>query len=107
MSGQFQKANFGQQLAFFKFMTLKLKMDYSGGVSCKESTCQCRRCKLLAFDPWVGKIPWSRKWQPTPIFLPGKFHRQRRLVSYSPWGLMTEHKLRIVFTFLKACLKKR
>ena len=28
-------------------------------------------------DPWVGKIPWSRKWHPTPIFLPGKFHGQR------------------------------
>ena len=38
------------------------------------------------FDPWVGKIPWSRKWQPTPVFLPGKFHGQRRLESYSPQG---------------------
>ena len=37
------------------------------------------------FDPWVKKIPWSRKWQTTPIFLPGKFHRQRR-VGYSPWS---------------------
>ena len=38
------------------------------------------------FNPWVGKIPWSRKCQPTPVFLPEKFHGQRRLVSYSPWG---------------------
>ena len=38
------------------------------------------------FDPWVGKIPWRRKWQPTPVFLPGKFHGQRSLVGYSPWG---------------------
>ena len=38
------------------------------------------------FGPWVGKIPWSRKWQPTPVFLPGKFHGQRSLVGYSPWG---------------------
>ena len=38
------------------------------------------------FDPWVGKIPWSRKWQPAPIFLAGKFHGQRSLVGYSPWG---------------------
>ena len=37
-------------------------------------------------DPWVWKIPWRRKWQPTPVLLPGKFHRQRSLVSYSPWG---------------------
>ena len=49
-----------------------------------ESACQCRRC---GFDPWVGKITWRRKWQPTPIFLPGKFHGQRSLAGYSPWGL--------------------
>ena len=34
----------------------------------------------------VGKIPWRRKWQPTPVFLPGKFHGQRSLVGYSEWG---------------------
>ena len=38
------------------------------------------------FDPWVGKILWHRKWQPTPVFLSGKFHGQRSLVGYSPWG---------------------
>ena len=37
-------------------------------------------------DPWVGKIPWRRKWQPTPVFLPGKFHRQRSLGGHSPRG---------------------
>ena len=37
-------------------------------------------------DPWAGKIPWTRKWQLTPVFLPGKFHGQRSLVGYSPWG---------------------
>ena len=36
-------------------------------------------------DPWVGKIPW-RKWQPTPVFLPGEFHGQRSQAGYSPWG---------------------
>ena len=44
------------------------------------------RCKRPGFDPWVGTIPWRRKWQPTPVFLPGKFHRQRNLAGYSPWG---------------------
>ena len=39
------------------------------------------------FDPWVRKIPWSRKWQPTPVFLPGEFHGQRSLKGYSPWSL--------------------
>ena len=38
------------------------------------------------FDPWVGKIPWRRKWQPTPVVLPGESHGQRSLVGYSPWG---------------------
>ena len=37
-------------------------------------------------DPWVGKNPWRREWQPTAVFLPGKFHGQRSLVGYSPWG---------------------
>ena len=38
------------------------------------------------FDPWVGKIPWRRAWQPTLVFFPGKSHRQRSLVDYSPQG---------------------
>ena len=38
------------------------------------------------FDPWVGKIPWRRKWQPTPVFLPGELHGQRRMAGYGPWG---------------------
>ena len=45
---------------------------FPGGASGKESTCQCRRCKRYGFDPWVEKTPCSRKWQPTPVFFPGK-----------------------------------
>ena len=41
---------------------------------------------LATIPPWAGKIPWSRKWQLTPEFLPGKFHGQRSLAGYSPWG---------------------
>ena len=52
----------------------------------KESACQCRRLKRC-FDPWIRKIPWSTKWQPTPVFFPGKFHGQRSLVGYSVHGL--------------------
>ena len=48
--------------------------------------CQCRRYKRCRFDPWIRKIPWSRKWQPTLVFLPGKLHGQRSLLGYSPWG---------------------
>ena len=43
-------------------------------LSCKEYVCQCRRLKKHRFDPWVREIPWKRKWQPTPVFLPGKSH---------------------------------
>ena len=46
----------------------------------------CLQCKRPGFDPWVGKIPWRRKWQPTLVFLPGEFQGQRNLVGYSPRG---------------------
>ena len=69
---------------------------FPGGASGKESTCQCRRLKRRGFNPWVRRIPWHRKWQPTPIFLAGKSHGQRSLAAYSPWGHKesdpTEHK---------------
>ena len=52
----------------------------------KEPPCQCRKHKRLRLDPWVRKIPWSRKWQPTPVFLLGKSHGQRSLEGYHPWG---------------------
>ena len=56
-------------------------------LSGKESTCQCRRSKRRGFEPWIGKIPCNRKWEPTPVFLPGKFHGQRSLTGNIPWGL--------------------
>ena len=37
-------------------------------------------------DPWVGKIPWRREWQPTPVFLPRESHGRRSLAGYTPWG---------------------
>ena len=49
----------------------------------KESACQCRRHR---FNPRVRKIPRRRKWQPIPVFLPGKFHGKRGLAGYSPCG---------------------
>ena len=68
---------------------------FPGGASGKEFTCQCRRHKRCGFDPWVKKIPWRRKWQTTPVSLPEKFHGQRSLAGYSPWGCKeldaTEH----------------
>ena len=61
----------------------------------KEPTCQYRRHQRLRFDPRVGNITWSGKWQPAPVLLPGKSHGQRSLVDYRQWsckGLdMTKH----------------
>ena len=53
----------------------------------KEPACQCRSPKRCRFNPWVRKIPWRRKWQPTPVFLPRKFHGQKSLVGYKSMGL--------------------
>ena len=67
-------------------------MGFPGGVS---ASARDKRCGL---HPWVGKIPWRRAWQPTPVFLPGKSHGQRSPAGYSPWGCensdtteMTQH----------------
>ena len=62
---------------------------YAGGgalpewLSGKESLCQCM---THGFNPWLGKIPWRRKWQTNLVFLLGKSHGQRSLVGYSPSG---------------------
>ena len=69
-----------------KIVSPKRRMGFPGGTSSKESPCQCGRCKRCGFDPWIGKIPWSRAWQPTLVFLPGESLGQRRLVDYGPWG---------------------
>ena len=54
----------------------------------KEPACQCRR---WGFNPWVGKIPMRRKWQPTPLFLPGESHGQKSLADYSSRGCKVRH----------------
>ena len=63
-----------------------LGQGFPDGTSGKEPGCQCRRCKRHGFDPWVGKIPWRRAWQPIPVFLPGESHGQRSLAGYSLQG---------------------
>ena len=52
------------------------------GTSDKEPACQCRRHKRCEPHPWVRKILWRRRWQPTPVFSPGEFHGQRSLAGY-------------------------
>ena len=70
-------------------------LSWSKTTTTKNPACQCRRWKRPGFDPWVRKNPWRRAWQPTPVFLPRKFHGQRSLADYSPWAHeeldMTEH----------------
>ena len=66
-----------------RFLKLKKKKKKMQRLSGKESACQGRRC---GFKPWVGKIPWKRKWQFTPVFLPGKSHGQTSLVDYGLWS---------------------
>ena len=46
----------------------------------------CLQFGRFRCDPWVGKIPRRRKWQPTPVLLPEKFHGWCNLAGYSPWG---------------------
>ena len=58
--------------------------NFPGGSDGKSICLQCGR---LGFDPWVRKILWRRKWQPTPVLLLGKPHGRRILVGYTPWGL--------------------
>ena len=59
---------------------------FPDGSSGKEPTCQSRTFRRCRFNPWVGKIPWMRKWQPTPIILSGISHGQWSLVGYSPYS---------------------
>ena len=66
------------------WQTLRWPPAFPGGASGKEPACQCRKYKRRGFDPWFGKIPRRRKWQSTPILLPGEFHGQRSLAGYNP-----------------------
>jgi len=62
----------------------KGRLGFPGGLVGKEPTCQFSRHKRCGFDLWVGKIPWKRKLQPTPVFLPGESYGWRSLAGCSP-----------------------
>ena len=72
-----------------KTRSQRIEGGIPGGSDRKESAHQYRRCR---FDPWVWKIPWRRKRQPTPVFLPGKSHGQRSLLGYTVHGVAKETK---------------
>ena len=62
----------------------------------------CLQCRRLGFDPWIGKIPWRREWQPTAVFLPREFHGQRSLVGYSPRGCKESDPTKQLTTLTKS-----
>ena len=66
--------------------SLKLEAQESWHFSSSPSTNKYPQWRSCRFNPWVRKISWRRKWQPTPVDLPGKSHGQRSLVGYSPQG---------------------
>ena len=73
-------------------LNCQLPTWYSG----KESFCQYRRCRKHGFNPWIRKMPWSGKWKPTPVLLPGKFHAQKSLAYYmhgvvKSWAQLSMH----------------
>ena len=78
--------DFNNHFSAFKCFLTEV-FDYGRyGASGKEPSCQCRRHKRHRFDSCLGKIPWKRKWQPTPVFSPGEAHGQMSLEGCSPWG---------------------
>ena len=88
-SGQYLRVSFktppGVSSGFFWYFIIAiLPLGLSRWFSGKEPACQCRRHKRCGFNPWVRKIPWSRRWQLTPVSLPGESHGQRSLAGYSP-----------------------
>ena len=75
--------------------------DFPGGSDGKASAYNAGD---PGFNPWVRKILWRRKWQPTPILLPGKFHGRRSIVGYSPWGCKeSDTTERLHFSTREAC----
>ena len=69
----------------FHYRTLPTR-GFPGGTSGKNAPVNAGDETDPGSTPWVGKIPWRRRWQPTPALLPRKFHGWRSLVGYSPWG---------------------
>ena len=72
-----------QEMPWKPLLNRRALSGFSGGSAVEKLPANARRPR---FHPCVQKIPWRRKWQPTPIFLPGKSHGQRSLAGCSPWG---------------------
>ena len=79
------------RLRIYSFTSCYTIIGFPRCYNSKEPAYQCKRCERCGFDPWFRKIPWRMKWQPTPVFLPGKSHGQRGLAGNSPWGHRVRH----------------
>ena len=66
--------------------TILLELEFRWLLLVAQTVKRLPAIQETRFDPWVGKIPWKRQWQPTPVLLPRKSHGWRSLVGYSPWG---------------------
>ena len=83
-------------------MNKDLNKGFPGGTSGKEPTFQCRRLRRHGLDPWVGKMPWSRKWQPTPVFWPGESMDKvpsrlgNRSCGYLQWKIIDHRRNRSI-----------
>ena len=78
----------------------KIYFNFPGDSGGKESA--CNNARDLGLIPGSGKIPWKKKWQPSPVFLLGEFRGQRSLAGYSPWSgkeLDTTEQLTFYFIF--------
>ena len=86
-----------------KLSFLFLSWGLHGYLSGRELACQCRRHRRYMLDPWVKKIPWTRKRQPIPVFLPGESHGQRSLAGYSPWCSKESDRTEWLSTHARTC----
>ena len=68
---------------------VRVREGFPGGSGAKDLSAM----QETGFDPWVREMPWRRKWQPTPTFLPGKSHGQRGLAGYGPWSHKSQTRL--------------
>ena len=73
-------------ILFFQYHLLH-RLSFPWRHSCKEPASQCRRHRRGRFNSWVRKMLWRRKWQPTPVLLPGKSHGQRSPAGYIVHGV--------------------
>ena len=81
--------NIDLEKIYAEWKKLIIELGFPGGSVGKEFTCSvgdCLQYRRARFNPWMGKFPWRKKWQPPPVFLSGKFLGQRSLVGYNPWS---------------------